>query len=84
MKQATDEIQSLVESLLEQIKQSSGEDFASIHAIEYTTQVVAGTNFNVKCKCIAHDGQEKIKKVKIFKSLPHQNKDPVVTEVTHE
>jgi hypothetical protein len=81
---ATEEIQSLVNEVIGQIQQSAGEDIASVHAIEYSSQVVAGTNYNIKCKLVLRDGQEKVKKVKVHKPLPHKNEGPVVSAVEEE
>jgi len=49
-----------------------GADFIQFDCIQYTTQVVAGTNYKMK---INIGGSEYVH-IKVFKPLPHTNQPP--------
>lgn len=78
-KEATAEIQSVCNELIDCALEKSGkEEFDMFTALKYTTQVVAGTNFFVKVQ--VHPNGECIH-VRIFKPLPHTNRPVELTSV---
>jgi cystatin-A/B len=47
-KEATPEIQALIDQLHQEIKTQSGNEYKQLKAVSYRSQVVAGTNYFVK------------------------------------
>ena len=73
MNSEVQEMLSLVRPSLEE----QGTNFAALEAKEFQTQVVAGTNYLVKC---AYEGKDVL--VKIFAALPCRGGDVTLTSVT--
>uniref|UniRef100_A0A0B6ZKN4 Cystatin domain-containing protein n=1 Tax=Arion vulgaris TaxID=1028688 RepID=A0A0B6ZKN4_9EUPU len=65
-KDATDEIQDLVEKVRSQLEAKVGKSFPKYKAISYISQIVAGTNFFVKIQT----DENEYTHVRIFRSLP--------------
>ena len=66
-KVATPDVQAMIDSNLQEINSKLDAAHESLTAVEYKTQVVAGTNYIVKCKT---SGEEHVHVV-LFKPLPH-------------
>uniref|UniRef100_A0A8D0GJR0 Cystatin B n=1 Tax=Sphenodon punctatus TaxID=8508 RepID=A0A8D0GJR0_SPHPU len=72
---ATPEIQRLVEKVKPQLEEKENKTYLLFKAIEYKTQVVAGTNYFIKVHC---DTDEYVH-LRVFQSLPHENQGPSLT-----
>ncbi|XP_032123590.1 cystatin-A [Sapajus apella] len=74
-KAATPEIQEIVDKVKPQLEEKTNEKYEKLEAVEYKTQVVAGINYYIKVRagdnCYIH--------LKVFKSLPGQNEDLVLS-----
>ncbi|XP_053311259.1 cystatin-A [Spea bombifrons] len=73
-KPATPEIQELCDSVKVQAEAKCGANFSTFEAVEYKTQVVAGTNYFVK----VFIGGDKYAHVRIYQALPHAQQGPTV------
>ena len=71
----TDEVREMVNSLKPKIEGQMNSQFSDFEAINYTTQVVAGTNFVVKIRV----GADKHISVTIFRPLPCNGTECEVT-----
>ncbi|XP_075794053.1 cystatin-B-like [Pelodiscus sinensis] len=53
-----------------QVEEKEGKKFEVFNAVEFKTQLVAGINYFIK----VHVGNEEFLHLRVFKSLPHENK----------
>ena len=67
--ECTEDIIILANDMKEEVENTLGEIFKVFEPILYTTQVVAGTNYNIK----VHVGEEKFIHIKIYVPLPVYN-----------
>ncbi|XP_004578329.1 cystatin-A [Ochotona princeps] len=74
-KPATPEIQEMVNKFKSQLEEETNERYEQFEAVEYKTQVVAGTNYYIKVRV----GEDRYIHMKIFKSLPGRNQDLVLS-----
>ncbi|XP_062033074.1 cystatin-A [Lepus europaeus] len=74
-KPATPEIQEMVNKFKTQLEKETNESYEEFEAVEYKTQVVAGINYYVKVRV----GEDRYIHMKIFKPLPGQNQDLVLS-----
>ncbi|KYO18431.1 cystatin-B [Alligator mississippiensis] len=69
-KPATADTQCIVEEVKSQVEEKEGKNFDVFAAVEFKTQVVAGMNYFIK----VHVGNDEFLHLRVFKSLPHENK----------
>ncbi|XP_068787204.1 cystatin-B [Struthio camelus] len=67
---ATAETQQLADEVKPQLEEKEGKIFDVFTAVEFKTQVVAGTNYFIK----VHVGNDEFVHLRVFRSLPHENK----------
>ncbi|XP_024073517.1 cystatin-B-like [Terrapene carolina triunguis] len=67
---ATAETQQVVDEVKLQVEEKEGKKFEVFTAVEFKTQLVAGINYFIK----VHVGNEEFLHLRVFKSLPHENK----------
>ncbi|KAM7180995.1 cystatin-B-like [Macrochelys suwanniensis] len=67
---ATPETQQIVDEVKLQVEEKEGKKFEVFTAVEFKTQLVAGINYFIK----VHVGNEEFLHLRVFKSLPHENK----------
>lgn len=77
VKEATEEIQQIVDSLKCEIQSKAGKEFETLKAVSYKSQVVAGTNYFIK----VHVGNDDHVHVRVFQALPHTGAGPEVHSV---
>jgi cystatin-A/B len=65
-KPVTDEVRTMCETMKSNIQDHVGKSFDTWEPVSFKTQVVAGTNYNVKVKV----GDNEYIHVKLFKALP--------------
>ncbi|RYG66837.1 hypothetical protein EON64_08830 [archaeon] len=68
---ATDEDQSVLEHVKQEIQNRLGRSYSNIRAVKVTTQVVAGVNYLMKLQC-----DSDFVHAKIAKPLPHTGQNP--------
>uniref|UniRef100_A0A8C8RUV7 Cystatin B n=1 Tax=Pelusios castaneus TaxID=367368 RepID=A0A8C8RUV7_9SAUR len=69
-KAATPETQQIVDEVKLQVEEKEGKRFEVFTAVEFKTQLVAGINYFIK----VHVGNDEFLHLRVFKSLPHENK----------
>ena len=74
-KGATAETQQIVQEVKAQVEEKEGKTFDVFDAVEYKTQVVAGTLYFIK----VHIGNEEYLHLRVLRSLPHENKPLTLT-----
>ncbi|KAM5154326.1 cystatin-B [Callospermophilus lateralis] len=67
---ATAETQDIADQVKSQLEEKENQKFPVFQAVSYKSQVVAGTNFFIKVDV----GDEKCVHLRVFRSLPHENK----------
>ncbi|XP_034643715.1 cystatin-B-like [Trachemys scripta elegans] len=67
---ATAETQQVVDEVKLQVEEKEGKKFEVFTAVEFKTQLVAGINYFIK----VHVGNEEFLHLRVFKSLPHENR----------
>ncbi|XP_037690219.1 cystatin-B [Choloepus didactylus] len=67
---ATAETQHIAEQVKSQLEEKENKKFPVFDAVEFKSQVVAGTNFFIK----VHIGDNHFVHLRVFRSLPHENK----------
>uniref|UniRef100_A0A8C8S5V2 Cystatin A n=1 Tax=Pelusios castaneus TaxID=367368 RepID=A0A8C8S5V2_9SAUR len=77
-KPATKEIQEIADQVKLQLEEKENNSYPVFIATEYRSQVVAGINYFIKV-CISNSNNDYIH-LKVFQSLPHENKGPTLTE----
>lgn len=71
-KPAIPEVQEVCDLVRAEVETKAGKNFAEFVAVEYSTQLVAGTNYFVK----VHIGSEEYMHIRIFKPLPCNEGNP--------
>ncbi|KAM4888611.1 cystatin-A [Thomomys bottae] len=65
-RRATPEIQEIADQVKQQLEEKTNETYEEFEAIEYKSQVVAGTMFYIKIRV----GDGRYTHIKVFRSLP--------------
>ena len=71
-KPADDDAKGVADSVREHVQQQLGRNFGTFEVQSYTTQVVAGLNYNLK---VLVDNEECLH-LKVYKPLPHTGQPP--------
>ncbi|XP_006870873.1 PREDICTED: cystatin-B [Chrysochloris asiatica] len=67
---ATPEIQEIADKVKAQLEEKENKKFDVFKAVSFKKQVVAGLNYFIK----VHVGDEKFTHLRVYESLPHENK----------
>ncbi|KAL4661727.1 hypothetical protein H8957_015221 [Semnopithecus entellus] len=70
MQPATAETQDIADQVRSQLEEKENKKFPVFKAVSFNSQVVAGTNYFIK----VHVGDVDFVHLRVFKSLPHENK----------
>ncbi|XP_072826103.1 cystatin-B [Vicugna pacos] len=71
---ATAEIQAVADQVKAQLEEKEKKKFSLFKAVEFKSQVVAGRNFFIKVQV----DDEEFVHLRVFESLPHENKPPAL------
>ncbi|EPY83890.1 cystatin-B-like [Camelus bactrianus] len=71
---ATAEIQAIADQVKAQLEEKENKKFSLFKAVEFKSQVVAGRNFFIKVQV----DDEEFVHLRVFESLPHENKPPAL------
>ncbi|XP_036992229.2 cystatin-B-like [Artibeus jamaicensis] len=69
-KPATAEIQAIADQVKCQLEEKENKKYTMFKAVEYQSQVVAGTNYFIKVQV----GNNDFVHLRVYESLPHENK----------
>ena len=69
VKDADDNIKQIAKGMKEHAEKALGETYGEFEAVKYTSQIVNGTNYNIKVKV----GGEKYIHIKVHVPLPNKN-----------
>ncbi|KAM4887061.1 cystatin-B isoform 1-T2 [Thomomys bottae] len=72
---ATAETQEIADQVKSQLEEQANRKFSVFKAVSFKSQVVAGTNYFIKVDV----GNEEFLHLKVFHSLPHENKPPALS-----
>ncbi|KAI5134894.1 cystatin-A [Manis pentadactyla] len=72
---ATPEIQKIADEVKPQLESKTNRTYEEFKAVEYKTQVVAGTNYYIKVQV----GDNSYIHIKVFKSLPAEHQTLTLT-----
>ncbi|XP_044106785.1 cystatin-B [Neovison vison] len=67
---ATAETQAIADQVKAQLEERENKKFTTFKAVEFRSQVVAGTNYFIKVQV----DDEEFVHLRVFQSLPHENK----------
>ncbi|XP_036099281.1 cystatin-B [Molossus molossus] len=67
---ATAEVQAITDKVKAQLEEKENKKYSTFKAVEFQTQVVAGTNYFIKVQVEDDDFVH----LRVFESLPHENK----------
>ncbi|XP_075760537.1 stefin-C-like [Pelodiscus sinensis] len=76
-KPATPEIQKIVDQVKSQLEEKENVTYEFFKAVEFRRQVVAGTNYLIKVS--VSNSTDECVHLRVFESLPHENKGPSLT-----
>ncbi|XP_075760573.1 stefin-C-like [Pelodiscus sinensis] len=74
---ANEEIRKIVEQVQPQLEEKVDVKYEYFEAIEFRTQIVAGTNYLIKVS--VSNSTEECVHLKVFVSLPYEKKEPSLT-----
>ncbi|XP_036898963.1 cystatin-B [Sturnira hondurensis] len=69
-KPSTAEIQAVADQVKSQLEEKENKKYTMFKAVEYQSQVVAGTNYFIKVQV----GDNDFVHLRVYESLPHENK----------
>ncbi|XP_058379184.1 cystatin-B [Diceros bicornis minor] len=72
---ATAGTQAIADQVKSQLEEKENKKFPLFKAVEFRRQVVAGTNHFIKVQV----GDDDYVHIRVFESLPHENKPPALT-----
>ncbi|XP_042543225.1 cystatin-B [Dipodomys merriami] len=72
---ATAETQKLADQVKQELEEKENRKFSVFKALSFKSQVVSGTNYFIKVDV----GGEEFVHLKVFQSLPHENKPPALS-----
>ncbi|XP_001364996.3 cystatin-B [Monodelphis domestica] len=69
-KPATDETQRIADAVKAELEEKENRKFSTFKTVEFKSQMVAGINYFIKVLV----GEEEFVHLRVFQSLPHENK----------